>query len=149
VKIPAGAVDGGRLRYRGRGEHGANGGERGDLVVTTHVLAHPYFTRDGADVHMNLPVSMYEAALGAEVVVQAPNGKSIKIKLPAGTQPGKTFRFKDMGAPDVKRGGSTGSLYVKVVVEVPADLTDEEREVLGRLRDRDPRDVRSGMRKPR
>lgn len=149
VKIPAGAVDGGRLRYRERGEYGANGGVRGDLVVTTRVGSHPFFTRDGADVRMDLPVSMYEAALGAEVVVGAPNGKDIKIKIPAGTQPGKTFRFKGMGAPDVKNKGQVGSFYVKVVVDVPTDLTDEEREALGRLRDHDRRDIRSGMRKTR
>ncbi len=149
VKIPAGAVDGGRLRYRKRGEYGANGGVRGDLVVTTRVGSHPYFRRDGADVRMDLPVSMYEAALGAEIVVSAPNGKDVKLKIPAGTQPGKTFRFKGMGAPDIKQEGQTGSFYVKVVVEVPTDLSTEEREALGRLRDRDRRDIRSGMRKTR
>lgn len=149
VKIPAGAVDGGRLRYKGRGEYGTNGGMRGDLVVTTRVGAHPHFKRDGADVRMDLPVSMYEAALGAEIVVTAPNGKDIKLKLPAGTQPGKTFRFKDMGAPDVKHKGQTGSLYVKVVVDVPSDLTDKEREALEQLRDHDHRELRSGMRKAR
>lgn len=149
VKIPAGAVDGGRLRYRERGEYGANGGLRGDLVVTTRVGSHPHFTRDGADIRMDLPVSIYEAALGADIVVTAPNGKDVKLKLPAGTQPGKTFRFKGMGAPDVKNQGQTGSFYVKVVVDVPRDLTDEEREALGRLRDRDQRDPRSGMRKTR
>lgn len=149
VKIPAGAVDGGRLRYHERGEYGTNGGVRGDLVVTTRVGSHPYFKRDGADVRMDLPVSMYEAALGADIVVCAPNGKELKLKLPAGTQPGKTFRFKGMGAPDVKQKGQTGSFYVKVVVDVPTDLTDEERETLERLRDRDRRDIRSGMRKAR
>ncbi len=149
VKIPAGAVDGGRLRYRERGEYGTNGGVRGDLVITTRVGSHPYYVRDGADVRMDLPVSIYEAALGAEIIVTAPNGKEVKLKLPAGTQPGKTFRFKNMGAPDVKHKGQTGSFYVKIDVKVPTDLTDEEREALGRLRDHDRRDYRSGMRKKR
>lgn len=149
VKIPAGAVDGGRLRYHGRGEYGSNGGERGDLVLTTRIAAHPVFTRDGADVRMELPISIYEAALGTEAVVSAPSGKDIKIKIPAGTQPGKTFRFKGMGAPDVKNKGSVGSLYVRVAVKVPTDLTAEEREALGRLREHDKRDLRSGLRKAR
>ena len=149
VKIPAGAVDGGRLRYRGRGEYGSNGGERGDLVVTTRVGSHPHFKRDGADVRMDLPISMYEAALGAEIVVTAPNGKDVKLKIPAGTQPGKTFRFKGMGAPDVKHKGQNGSFYVKVVVDIPTDLTDKEREALEQLRDHDHRQLRSGMRKAR
>lgn len=147
VKIPAGAVDGGRLRYRGRGGFGANGGQRGDLVVTTKVGRHPYYTRDGADVSMDLPVSFYEAALGAEIAVPAPNGKRLLLKIPAGTQSGKIFRFKDMGAPDVKRKGATGSFYVKVVVRTPTDLTAEEREALERLRDHDARDLRAAMRK--
>ena len=149
VKIPAGAVDGGRLRYRGRGEYGSNGGERGDLVVTTRVGSHPHFKRDGADVRMDLPISMYEAALGAEIVVTAPNGKDVKLKIPAGTQPGKTFRFKGMGAPDVKHKGQNGSFYVKIVVDIPTDLTDKEREALEQLRDHDHRELRSGMRKAR
>lgn len=149
VKIPAGAVDGGKLRYRERGEYGTSGGVRGDLVVTTRVAPHPFYTRDGADVHMDLPVSVYEACLGAEVVVPAPNGKDLKLKIPAGTQAGKVFRFKGMGAPDVKHKGDTGSFYVKVAVEVPRDLTDEEREALQRLRDHDKRDPRGALRDKR
>ena len=149
VKIPAGAVDGGRLRYKGRGEFGANGGVRGDLVVTTRVGSHPFYTRDGADVRMTLPVSIYEAALGAEVEVPAPNGETLRVKIPAGTQSGKIFRFKGLGAPDVKRKGSTGAFYVTIDVRVPTGLTIEERDALTRLRDRDERDLRSAIRKGR
>ena len=149
VKIPAGAVDGGRLRYKGRGEFGANGGVRGDLVVTTRVGSHPFYTRDGADVRMTLPVSIYEAALGAEVKVPAPDGEMLRVKIPAGTQSGKIFRFKGLGAPDVKRKGSTGAFYVTIDVRVPTDLTTEERDALTRLRDRDERDLRSAIRKGR
>ena len=149
VKIPAGAVDGGKLRYRERGEYGSNGGQRGDLVLTTRIAAHPVFTRDGADVRMELPVSIYEAALGCDVIVTTPAGKDIKLKVPAGTQSGKTFRFKGMGAPDVKNKGAVGSLYVKVSVKVPTDLTAEERDALGRLREHDKRDIRPDLRKAR
>ena len=123
------------------------GGLRGDLVVTTRVGTHPYFTRDGADVTMELPVSIYEAALGAQIDVPAPNGKTFKLKIPAGTQPGKIFRFKDMGAPDVKHKGATGAFYVKIRVDVPTSLTAEETEALQRQRDHDKRDPRSNMRK--
>ena len=104
---------------------------------------------NGADIHMDLPVSVYEACLGAEVVVPAPNGKDLKLKIPAGTQPGKVFRFKGMGAPDVKHKGSTGSFYVKVAIAVPRDLTDEERETLERLRDHDKRDPRGALKDKR
>ncbi|MCH4052982.1 MAG: J domain-containing protein [Atopobiaceae bacterium] len=142
MKVPAGAVDGGKLRYRGRGEYGTNGGSRGDLVVTTRVGTHPVFRRDGADVRMDLPVSMYEAALGTTVEVPTPEGGAVWLKVPAGTQSGKVFRFKGLGAPNVKRKGSRGALYVTIDVQVPTKLTDKERELLGELRDADVRDYR-------
>ena len=125
IKIPAGAVDGGKLRYRGRGEYGTNGGDRGDLVITTH-----------------LPISIYEASLGATVDVPTPDGTEVRLKVPAGTQDGKTFRFRDLGAPNVKRKGSRGALYVTVRVKVPTMLTKKERDALESLRDADTRDYR-------
>ncbi|WP_322155643.1 J domain-containing protein [Paratractidigestivibacter sp.] len=142
VKIPAGAIDGGKLRYRGRGEAGVNGGPAGDLVITTHVAEHPLFKRDGADVTMDLPLSIYEAALGATVDVPTPSGKTVRLKVPAGTQSGKKFRFKDLGAPNVKRKGVTGALYVTVQVQVPTLLSDKERKALEALRDADERGYR-------
>ena len=142
VSVPAGAVDGGKLRYKRRGEYGINGGERGDLVVTTHVEEHPLFKRKGADVTMELPISIYEAALGCSVDVPTPGGATVRLKVPAGTQTGKKFRFKEMGAPDVKQRGKTGALLVKVVVKVPTALSDEERTSLEHLRDADKRDYR-------
>lgn len=142
VKIPAGAVDGGKLRYRGRGEYGTNGGARGDLVITTRVAEHPLFKRDGADVRMDLPVSVYEAALGATVDVPTPDGHEVRLKIPAGTQSGKTFRFKEMGAPNVKRKGTRGALYVTVQVKVPTMLSKKEREALEALQAADERSYR-------
>lgn len=142
VKVPAGAVEGGKLRYRGRGEYGANGGARGDLVVTTHVLEHPLFKRDGADVRMELPISMYEAALGASIQIPTPAGRELLLKVPAGTQDGKTFRFRGMGAPDVRRSGGTGALYVTVRIKVPTRLSTRERDELQALCDADERDYR-------
>ena len=142
VKVPAGAVDGGKLRYRGRGEYGMNGGARGDLVVTTNVAEHPLFKRDGADVRMEIPISAYEAALGAQVDVPTPEGKEVRLKIPAGTQDGKTFRFRDLGAPDVKHKGSRGAMYVTVRIKVPTRLSPRERESLEALRDADRRDYR-------
>ena len=142
VSVPAGAVDGGKLRYKRRGEYGINGGERGDLVVTTHVEEHPLFKRKGADVTMELPISIYEAALGCSVDVPTPGGATVRLKVPAGTRTGKKFRFKEMGAPDVKHRGKTGALLVKVVVKVPTALSDEERTSLEHLRDADKRDYR-------
>ena len=145
VKVPAGAIDGGKLRYRGRGEYGTNGGTRGDLVVTTHVAEHPLFKRDGADVRMELPVSAFEAALGATINVPTPQGTGVRLKVPAGTQDGKTFRFKELGAPDVRRKGSRGALYVTVRVKVPTRLSAKEREALETLRDADGREYRKDV----
>jgi len=145
VKVPAGAVDGGKLRYRGRGEYGINGGERGDLVITTKVAEHPVFKRDGADVRMELPISVWEAALGAEVEVPTPDGTTCRLKVPAGTQDGKTFRFRDLGAPNVKRKGMRGALFVTVRVKVPTRLSADERKAIEALRDADTRVYREDV----
>ena len=145
VKVPAGAVDGGKLRYKGRGEYGAAGGERGDLVITTRVAEDPLYKRDGADVRMELPISMYEAALGAQIDVPTPDGKTVRLKVPAGTQDGKTFRFKEMGAPNVKRKGTRGALYVTVRVKVPTKLSAKEKETLRTLLEADERDYREDV----
>lgn len=142
VKIPAGAVDGDKLRLRGYGEYGANGSERGDLVITTRVLDGPLFKRDKADVRMDLPVSMYEAALGTSIEVPTPSGKKVRLKVPAGTQDGKTFRFRNEGAPDVRNKGARGALYVTIRVTVPTSLNNEERAGLEALRDKDTRSYR-------
>ena len=91
---------------------------------------------------MDLPISVYEAALGATVDVPTPDGTEVRLKVPAGTQDGKTFRFRDMGAPNVKRKGSRGALYVTVRVKVPTMLTKKERDALETLRDADTRDYR-------
>lgn len=145
ISIPAGARDGDKLRFKRRGEYGRNGGERGDLVVTLHVAEHPLYKRKGADVTMTLPISIYEAALGCQVDVPTPGGKTVRLKVPAGTQTGKTFRFKDMGAPDVKRPGRTGALLVKIEVRTPDRLSAEERHALEQLRNADTRDYRAGV----
>lgn len=145
VKVPAGAVNGGKLRYKGRGEYSPSGGARGDLVVTTRVAEDPLFKRDGADVRMELPISVYEAALGAQIDVPTPEHKTVRLKVPAGTQDGKTFRFKDLGAPNVKRKDSRGALYVTVRVKVPTRLSAKEREQLQALADADKRNYREDV----
>ncbi|MFC2647660.1 MAG: DnaJ C-terminal domain-containing protein [Coriobacteriaceae bacterium] len=145
VKIPAGAVDGGKLRYRGRGDYGYAGGERGDFVITTRVADHPLFKRDGADIRMKLPVSFYEAALGATVGVPTPQGETVRLKIPAGSQDGKTFRFRNLGAPDVRHKGAKGALYVTIHIAVPSHLTMKEREVLEALKKADTRDYRKDV----
>ncbi len=145
VTVPAGAVDGGKLRYKRKGEFGQNGGERGDLVVTTHVEEHPLFKRKGADVLMTVPISVAEAALGCTLEVPMPDGSTVRLKIPAGTQSGKTFRCKDKGAPDVKHRGRTGAALVTIEVKVPTALSDAERQLYEQLKAVDTRDYRAGV----
>src|ERR687892_209445 len=131
VKIPAGVRDGARIRLAGRGEPGTAGARAGDLFVQVHVRAHPFFGRKGSDLTVDLPVTYAEAALGANVEVPTLNGP-VKMKVPAGTPNGKTFRLKGKGA--AKRGGH-GDLLVTVNVEVPRKLSRSEKELLKQLQD--------------
>lgn len=130
VKVPAGAVDGGRVRFKKKGGLGQDGGENGDLLVTTRIEPHPYYTREGADVEVQLPVSIAEASLGASIVVPAPDGSKVKVKVPAGTQNESILTVKGKGAPDVKKKGRNGNLKIKVLVEVPKTLNQKQREAL-------------------
>ena len=147
VEVPAGAYDGMKLRYHDRGEYGSNGGPRGSLVITTSVAEHSLFKRDGADVRLELPVSIWDLALGASVKVPTPGGNTLKLRIPAGTQDGKTFRFRDLGAPNVKRRGMFGAMYVTVRAQIPTRLSAKEREALETLRDADERDYRKDVEK--
>lgn len=147
VKIPAGAVNGGKLRYKKRGEYGVDGGPRGDLIIITNVAEHRLFKRDGADIRMEVPISIYEATLGATIDIPTPSGKTVRLKVPKGTQDGKVFRFKDMGAPNVKRKGTKGALYVRVKVEVPKNLGKAERDFLEKAQAVDTHDVRKNLKK--
>jgi molecular chaperone DnaJ len=131
VRVPAGVKDGARIKLAGRGEPGPAGAPAGDLYVRVHVKPHRFFGRKGNDLTVEVPVTFSEAALGANVEVPTLNGV-VTMKVPAGTQSGKTFRLKGKGAP--KRGG-TGDLLATVRVEVPRKLSKDEREVLERLRD--------------
>jgi len=142
VTVPAGATDGGKLRFKGKGGPGTNGGPAGDLYVTTHIRRHPYYSRDGADVVVDLPVSFAEAALGTEVRVPTPDGGKVKLKIPAGTQSGKIMRIRGKGAPKIG-GSGVGDLKVRVNVAVPESLTDEQREALEAFAKLSAEDVRS------
>lgn len=131
VKVPAGAVDGGRLRFKGKGGLGADGGESGDLLITTEIAPHEYYTRKGADVLVDLPVSIAEAALGASIVVPAPDGTKVRVKVPAGTQDEAVLTVKGKGAPKLKsKGSGNGNLKLNVRIVVPKSLNDEQREAL-------------------
>ncbi len=142
VKIPAGAVDGGRLRFKGKGGLGENGGTAGDLLITTKIEDHPYYTRKGADVQVDVPVTVAEAALGASVVVPAPDGTKVRLKVPAGTQNDTVLNIKGKGAPQVK-GSGTGDLKVRIDVQVPKNLNEGQKKAMEDFLAATTEDVRS------
>jgi molecular chaperone DnaJ len=142
VNIPPGVTDGGKLRFKGKGEPGTGGGPSGDLYVVTHIRPHPYYTREGADVVMDLPVTFAEAALGAEVTVPAPDGTKVKIKVPPGSADGKVLRVPGKGAPRLK-GKGTGDLKVRIRIAVPDKLTAEQKELLRRFESSRAENVRA------
>ena len=127
VRIPPAVRDGQRIKVAGKGAQ-ANGAEPGDLYVLVAVEPHPLFTQgDNGDLHLKLPISFTEAALGTKVTVPTLDGQ-VMVKIPAGTQSGKTFRVRGKGAP-APRGG-TGDLLVTVEVLVPTKLSKQEKESL-------------------
>ena len=142
VNIPPGVTDGGKLRFAGKGEPGTGGGPAGDLYVITHIKPHAYFTRDGADVLLDLPVTIAEAALGTEVTVPTPDGSKVKLKVAAGTADGKVLRVPGKGAPKLK-GKGNGDLKVRVKIAVPTKLTSEQKELLRRFESSRDEDVRA------
>ncbi|WKD58237.1 Chaperone protein DnaJ [Corynebacterium capitovis DSM 44611] len=119
VRIPAGVIDGQRVRLAGQGEAGPNGTPSGDLFVVVHVRPDKVFTRTGDDLEVTVPVSFGELVLGGTVTVPTLDGR-VKVKVPAGTPSGRTLRVKGRGVP--KRSGSAGDLLVTVEVRIPADL---------------------------
>jgi molecular chaperone DnaJ len=128
VRIPAGVTDGQRIRLKGRGGAGENGGAPGDLYVIVHVRSHPIFGRKGDNLTLAAPVTFQEAALGAEIEVPTLGGIPVKLRIPPGTPNGRTFRVRGKGVG--KRDGSRGDLLVSVEVLVPSALTEQAREAL-------------------
>lgn len=129
VKIPAGASDDGRLRFKGKGGPGENGGAAGDLLISTKISAHPYYRRKGSDVLMDVPVSIAEAALGASVIIPAPDGTKVRIKVPAGTQDNTVLTVRKKGAPKVK-GAGFGDLKITVKVMVPQKMNEKQKKAM-------------------
>jgi molecular chaperone DnaJ len=132
VKIPAGVKDGTRIRLKGKGETGDNGGPAGDLFVVTRVQPSKLFQRRDNDLIVEVPVTYTEAALGAKVEVPTPYGDRVSLKVPAGTQDGRQLRIRGHGAPKLK-GGGKGDLIARLRLTVPKKLTKKEREALEEL----------------
>ena len=128
VTIPAGIDNGQAVSLRGQGGAGKNGGPAGDLLISVTVRPHPFFKRDGTSVYLEHPVTFLQATLGAELEIPNIDGK-VKWTLPAGTQPDTTFRLRGKGIPSVN-GRGRGDQYVTVKVQVPTNLSHEQKEAL-------------------
>jgi molecular chaperone DnaJ len=128
ASVPAGVEDGTRIRFTGYGEGGMHGGPPGDLYVVLHVKEHPFFEREGNDLHCVIPISFSQAALGAELVVPTLEGDHV-LKMPDGTQSGTTLRIRGKGVP-ILNGHGKGDLFVEVRVQTPGKLNKRQRELL-------------------
>ena len=128
INIPAGVDDGQYINLRGGGDMGVNGGPAGDLHVNISVRPHPIFVRDGFDIFCEIPVSFTQAALGADIVVPTLDGK-VKFTIHEGTQPGDEFKLKGKGVQRLNYSGR-GDQYVKIVVEIPKNLNNSQKEML-------------------
>ncbi|MCL2763469.1 MAG: molecular chaperone DnaJ [Treponema sp.] len=130
VTIPAGVENGKRLVIPRQGDAGPNGGPAGDLYVFIRVKPHEYFERQDLDLYCAIPISVSQASLGADIHISTLDGKTIKVKVPAGTQNGKMLRIRDEGVP---AAGRRGNLYIKIIVHIPEKLSRRGKELLEEL----------------
>ena len=130
VRIPPGIETGAKLRVRGRGVAGRSGGEKGDLILTIIVGAHPFFRREGLDVLIDVPINIAEAALGATVTVPLLKG-TVQLKVPAGASSGRKLRVRGKGIMDAK--GRTGDFYAVLQVAAPESLSEDDRKKLAEI----------------
>ena len=141
VRIPAGVTDGQRIRIKGKGSAGEDGGPAGDLIVSVHVRPHPVFGRSAFNLTVEVPVTFAEAALGAQIEVPTLGGPPVRLKIPAGTPNGRTFRVRGKGVS--RPNGERGDLLVTVAVAVPKTLGKDAQDALARFaeaaRQPDPR----------
>ena len=134
VTIPAGVDTGNRITLSGMGDAGPNGGPSGDLYVYVNVRPHPYFVRSGFDLYTQIPITMTQAALGAEIEVMTIDDVKVKVNIPSGTQHGKVLRLRNKGVPRLRSSSDQrGDQYIKIVVEIPKRLSREAKKILGEL----------------
>jgi molecular chaperone DnaJ len=130
VTIPAGIEDGKRLSLAGQGDAGTSGAPDGDLYVFIRVKPHPHFERDGTDLYCAIPISITQAALGADIVIPTLEEKTVRVSVPAGTQHGKVLRLRGEGVPELHNPGRRGDLYIRVFVRVPQKINARGKELL-------------------
>ncbi len=142
VKIPAGVTDGSRIRLAGQGGEGMNGGPAGDLFLVVRLRVHAGVRREGHDLYLDLPLTVPEAAAGAEVVIPTFEGQ-VQLRIPAGTQSGRQLRLRGRGLPDLK-GGPRGDLYAVAKIVLPEE-SEALRKAVEPLRDLYKSDPRAGI----
>jgi curved DNA-binding protein len=130
VDIPPGVTDGQRIRLGGQGGQGTGGAPPGDLYLVVRIAPHPRYRVEGRDLHVDLPLAPWEAALGTSVVVDTPGGEA-KVRVPPGTSSGRRLRLRGRGLPNPR--GSAGDLFADVRIVVPPKLSDRERELFEEL----------------
>ena len=118
------------MKVSGQGERGPGGGPPGDLILVFKVKPHRFFRRDGVDVHCTVPINLAQAVLGSRIRVRTVEGKHVILRIPPGTQSGTRFRVRGQG---IKKGERTGDQYVEVRVEVPKELSEDERREFERF----------------
>ena len=128
VRIPAGVGDGSRVRIAGEGEQGSGGAQSGDLYLRIRLAPHPRFERKGRDLYTRVDLPLTTAVLGGEADVQTLSGKSLRLKIPPATQNGQRFRLRGHGMPVAGKPDEQGDLYATINVQVPRELTPEQRE---------------------
>ena len=133
VKISPGTKDGKKLRLKGLGNEGMNGGEKGDLYLTLKIEKDPYFELDGNNLYYDFYVDLYTAVLGGKKQVITLGGKTINITIPEGTDSGKVLRLKGLGFPTLENSKTNGDLLVRIKVELPQNLTNDEKELFNKL----------------
>ncbi|MBT3326583.1 MAG: molecular chaperone DnaJ [Gemmatimonadales bacterium] len=127
INVPTGVDTGSKVRLSGQGERGKSGGAAGDLILTYKVKSHRFFKRDGLDIHVSVPINIVQATLGSKVRVRTVSGKKVVLRVPKGTQSGTKFRVRGQG---VEKGERRGDQLVEVFVEVPDELSDDERQAM-------------------
>ena len=143
VRIPAGTQNGSRLRIAAKGNAGVGGGPPGDLFIVVRIEPHPYFRREGDDIHITVPITVSEAALGAKIEVPTIEGRAL-LRVAPGTQSGQKFRLRERGVLSA-RTGRRGDQYVEVRVQVPRIRDERSKEILRELSRLNPEDPRAGL----
>jgi molecular chaperone DnaJ len=143
VRIPAGVQDGSRLRVAGKGNAGLMGGPPGDLYITTRILPHPFFRREADNIKIKIPVTVWEAGLGAKIEVPTIDGRAI-LKIPPGTKDGQQFRMRERGVQNTRKN-TRGDQIVEVSIQAPKVQDERTKEILRELARLHPEDPRAEL----